>query len=196
VVAQQIRAVLETYGIEGYPKTSGATGMHIFIPLAPGHTFEHSQAFAEIILRLAGQRAPELTTEVWWVERRPQDRVFLDFRQNARGKTVPPPYSPRPHPGAPVSTPLFWREIKQGLDPSQFTIKSVLKRLEKYGDIMAGALPGSGKGQRLMDILERIQNETGSPAETSLTQRAPKQRKSAGSANKAAAKRPRQAGRA
>lgn len=155
-VAQAVRRVLEEAEILGLPKTSGATGMHIFIPLAPGHTYAQSSRFAEILMRRAAARVPELVTDVWAVARRPKDRVYLDYRQNAPGKTVPPPYSPRPRPGAPVSMPLEWSEVKTGLDPSQFTIRNARRRLERRGDLFAPVLPAAGRGQRLSELLERL----------------------------------------
>ncbi len=155
-VAQAIRRVLEKYEILGFPKTSGATGMHILLPLAPGHSFAQSSRFAEIVLRLAAAEVPDLTTDVWSVADRPRDRVFLDFRQNAPGKTIPPPYSPRAYPGATVSTPLQWKELTRSLDPSRFTITNLRRRLEKYGDLASGNLPGAGHGQQLRLLLERM----------------------------------------
>lgn len=155
-VAQQVRRVLERFEITGVAKTSGATGMHVFIPLAPGHTYEQSSTFAHLIFQHVAAAAPELITEVWSVARRPQDRVYLDFRQNAQGKTVPPPYSPRPRPGAPVSAPLRWTEVKPGLDPAQFTLRTMRRRLERHGDLFAAVLPASGQGQNIAAILERM----------------------------------------
>lgn len=143
-VAQMVRRVLEECAIAGYPKTSGATGIHIWIPIAPGHTFEQTQRLAALLLRLACQRAPALMTEIWRVAARPPERVYLDFRQNAHGKTIPPPYSPRPRPGAPVSCPLQWSELRSSLDPSRFTIRTMRRRLDRFGDLFAPVLPGPG----------------------------------------------------
>ena len=154
-VAQALRKVLDKHGIEGFPKTSGATGMHVWIPIAPGHTFPQSQQFAALLLRMAAQAVPEAATEVWGLRRRPQDKVYLDFRQNAHGKTIPPPYSPRPHPGAPVSAPLRWDEVKAGLDPSKFTIRSMRRRLERVGDLFAGTLPNASHAS-LQTLLRRL----------------------------------------
>lgn len=155
-VARELGRILHQAGILGLPKTSGASGMHIFIPLSPGHSFAQSSRFAEILFRYAAARLPEITTGIWPVGRRPKDRVFLDWRQNGLGKTVPPPYSPRPVPGATVSTPLRWPEVKPGLDPSQFTIRNVWRRIDRWGDIFAGALPGSGRGQSIARMLEQL----------------------------------------
>lgn len=162
-VAQAIGELLAEFDIVGLPKTSGATGMHIWVPLAPGHTFRQSQEFAALLLRLAAERVPQLTTEVWRVSERPDDKVFLDFRQNAFGKTIPPPYSPRPWPGAPVSAPLAWREVKAGLDPASFNVRTMRKRLERHGDLFAEALPG-GRGQTIAEMLRRLERGQGKAA--------------------------------
>lgn len=161
-VAQQLRALLDDLQIVAVPKTSGATGMHICIPVAPGHTYDQSQKLAALLLRLAALRTPELTTEVWSLARRPQDRVYLDYRQNVAGKTIPPPYSPRPRPGCPVSTPLQWQEVKPGLDPARFTLTAIRQRLDRYGDLFAGLLPGRHP-QQMIDIFARIEARFGGP---------------------------------
>ncbi|MGH9475929.1 MAG: non-homologous end-joining DNA ligase [Terriglobales bacterium] len=155
-VARILRALLEECEIAGYPKTSGATGLHIWIPVAPGHTFAQTQQLAALLLRLACRRAPTLTTEIWRVAARPPERVYLDFRQNAHGKTIPPPYSPRPRPGAPVSCPLQWSELRPSLDPSRFTILSLRRRLDRFGDLFAPTLPGQ-RHETIAAMLHRIE---------------------------------------
>ena len=157
-VAQALRKLLDEFEIAGYPKTSGATGMHVWIPIAPGHSFQQSQQFAALLLRMAAARLPDVATEVWGLAERPQDKVYLDFRQNAHGKTIPPPYSPRPRPGAPVSCPLRWSEVKAGLDPARFTIRTMRRRLDRYGDLFAPTLPGAPR-ESLQDMLRRIQRK-------------------------------------
>ena len=156
-VARELGRICDAAGILALPKTSGATGMHICIPLAPGHSFAQSARFAEILFRHAAARLPGLVTGEWSLAYRPADRVYLDWRQNARGKTVPPPYSPRPRPGAPVSTPLRWAEVQPGLDPAQFTIRNLRRRLARLGDLFAPALPGSGQGQQIAAMLEQLE---------------------------------------
>ena len=157
-VARALGRLLDEFEIAGYPKTSGATGMHIWIPIAGGHTFEQTQQFAALLLRMVGARLPDLVTEVWSLADRPQKKVYLDFRQNAHGKTIPPPYSPRPRPGAPVSCPLRWSEVKAGLDPSRFTIHTMRRRLDRYGDLYAPTLPGAPR-ESLQAMLRRIQQK-------------------------------------
>ncbi|MGH9520605.1 MAG: non-homologous end-joining DNA ligase [Terriglobales bacterium] len=156
-VAQALRALLDEFEITAFTKTSGATGMHIWIPIAPGYSFQQTQQFAALLLRMAAARLPDLVTEDWNLEHRPKDRVYLDFRQNAHGKTIPPPYSPRPRSGAPVSTPLRWSELTLRLDPARFNLTAVRRRLDRFGDLFAGCLP-SIRHESLRSMLRRIQN--------------------------------------
>ncbi|MGE5431506.1 MAG: non-homologous end-joining DNA ligase [Syntrophomonadaceae bacterium] len=122
-----------------YCKTSGATGLHIYIPLNSKYEFEVSKEFAHLIARVVHEKLPGTTS----LERSPDKRkgkVYLDYLQNKTGATVAAPYSVRPGPGAPVSTPLSWDEVKRGLDPMEFTIKTAHKRLKKLGDIFMPVL--------------------------------------------------------
>jgi len=159
-VAMALRGLLDDFEIEACLKTSGATGIHVWIPIAPGHTFAQSQQFAALLLRMAAARVPDLVTEVWRVEARPPDRVYLDFRQNAHGKTIPPPYSPRPRPGAPVSSPLRWSELRASLDPTQFNLRSIRRHLDRFGDLFAAALPTAPRDS-LQAMLRRMQAKRG-----------------------------------
>ncbi|MGH9393264.1 MAG: DNA polymerase domain-containing protein [Terriglobales bacterium] len=157
-VASAIRGLLEEFEIAACLKTSGASGIHVWIPISGGHSFAQTQTFAALLLRMAAASVPALVTEVWSLEARPLDRVYLDFRQNAHGKTIPPPYSPRPLPGAPVSCPLRWSELRPGLDPSQFNLRSVRARLDRFGDLFAPALPAAPR-ESLRAMLGRMQRK-------------------------------------
>ncbi|MCI0423520.1 MAG: DNA ligase D [Acidobacteria bacterium] len=140
--ALAVRKILDAAGAKSYCKTSGKTGLHVYAPLGGCCSYEQARQFAEIIARLAHRELPKLSS----LERNPakrQKKVYLDFLQNRRGQTLAAPYSLRPHPGATVSTPLRWEEIKRGLDPSQFTIRTIRKRLEKAGDLWAPVLSGT-----------------------------------------------------
>jgi bifunctional non-homologous end joining protein LigD len=134
-----VKAVLEKAGAESYCKTSGATGMHIYIPLGAKYDYEQSKNFAHIIAELAHNQLPELTS----LERSPKARrkqIYLDYLQNRTGQTLASVYSVRPKPGATVSTPLEWKEVKSGLHPSQFTIKNIFDRIERKGDLFSEVL--------------------------------------------------------
>ncbi|HEX2865866.1 MAG TPA: DNA ligase D [Ignavibacteriales bacterium] len=122
-----------------YCKTSGATGLHVYVPLNSKYGFEISKEFAHLIARVVNEKLPEVTS----LERSPDKRrgkVYLDYLQNKTGATVASPYSVRPRPGAAVSTPLDWSEVRRGLDPKEFTIRTVQKRLKRKGDIFKPVL--------------------------------------------------------
>lgn len=150
-VAQAIREQLERLKLAGYPKTSGATGMHIYVPLVPKYTYDQSRHLAELVFRLALPRVSHLVSQERFLRHRRKDRVYVDILQNGLGKTVPPPYCLRPLIGAPVSTPLRWEEVKSGLDPREFNIHTIWKRLATTGDLFTGTLD---KRQRLEPALE------------------------------------------
>jgi len=150
--AQEVRKVLDELEIESYCKTSGATGLHIYVPLAAKYDYDVVKEFAELIAHITHERLPK-TTSILRLPSKRQGKVYLDFLQNRRGQTLAAPYSVRPKPGAPVSTPLEWNEVTEKLDPSAYTIKTILKRLEKKGDMWE---PVIGKGVNLAKTLKAL----------------------------------------
>lgn len=139
LAAQTVRQVLEIAKIRSFPKTSGATGLHIYIPLGARYDYGIARRFAQLVAQLAHERLPRLTS----LERSPSRRlkhVYLDYLQNSRGQTLAAPYSVRPVPKACVSTPLDWKEVKRGIRPDKFTIHTILKRLADKGDLFKGVL--------------------------------------------------------
>lgn len=147
-----IKKVLDTVGIKGYVKTSGATGIHIYVPLEAKYTYEQVRQFAEIIALKAHESMEKITS----LERSPSKRkgkVYIDIFQNARGQTLASPYSVRAKPGATVSTPLDWKELTKDLSPKKFTIKNVPGRLKKKGDLF---YPVLGKGIDMAKLLGKI----------------------------------------
>lgn len=135
-VALEVRRVLRRAGADAWCKTSGATGLHLYVPVGARYGYDEVRAFAEKVCRIVHARLPQITS----VERSPAKRrgkIYLDFLQNRRGQTVAAAYCLRPIPGAPVSTPLRWTEVKKGLRPSRFDIRSVPARLERLGDLWA-----------------------------------------------------------
>ena len=151
-VALVVKEILDKAGADAYIKTSGATGMHIFIPLGAKYDFDQSKNFANIIVELVHEILPNLTSlERSTKERRKQ--IYLDYLQNRTGQTIASVYSLRPKAGATVSTPLEWKEIKKGLHPSQFDIKNIFKRLEKKGDLFKNVL---GKGVDMEKCLKKL----------------------------------------
>jgi bifunctional non-homologous end joining protein LigD len=135
-----VRDRLAAFGLRGYPKTSGASGIHIFVPVLPRYTFDQVRQFAEMLSILCRDAAPELITLEQPLARRTGARIYLDFRQNVKGKTLASAYSVRARPGAPVSAPLEWSEIRIGLRPSDFNIRNMPERLAEVGDLFGGVL--------------------------------------------------------
>jgi bifunctional non-homologous end joining protein LigD len=151
--AQVTRQVLDTLGIESYCKTSGSTGLHIYVPLGAKYTYEESKEFARAIVKVVNTQLPAFTT----IERKVSDRkgkMYLDFLQNRPQATLAGPYSLRPKPGAPMSMPLHWDEVKKGLKIRDFTIANALSRLAETGDLFAGVL---GKGIDMKKAMKVIQ---------------------------------------
>lgn len=152
-VAQTVKQVCDEWHIPVYPKTSGKTGIHIFVPLGAKYTHEQSRNLAHLIVLEVNKRQPKITS----VERNPEKRkhkIYLDFLQNREGQTLAAPYSLRPTPEASVSMPLEWKEVKRGLKPTDFTIENALARIKKRGDLWKSVL---GKGINLKSTLSRIE---------------------------------------
>lgn len=150
--ALALHEVLEQWDVTNLCKTSGKRGMHIYIPLQAKYTYEESVNFGKLIAHVVHEKIPEITS----LERSPknrQNKVYLDYLQNNFGQTVASPYSVRPTSGATVSTPLDWSEVKKGLSPKDFTIKNVLKRFKKFGDLFKPVL---GPGIDISKVLKKI----------------------------------------
>ena len=134
-----VRDALDQAGLRAYPRTSGATGMHILVPVTPGLTFDTVRLFARVVSEALVRARPDLVTTTTAVADR-GPRVYLDHNQNGRGRSIASVYSVRPRPGAPVATPLRWDEVVPGLDPRAFTMGAVARRLERHGDLAKGLL--------------------------------------------------------
>ncbi|MGE5540926.1 MAG: DNA ligase D [Bacillota bacterium] len=154
-VAKVCREVLDMSCEESYVKTSGKTGLHIYVPLGGKYDYDQVRQFAELVVRLVHKRIPDITS----LERSPakrKDKIYLDWLQNRYGQTLAAPYSLRPASCATVSTPLEWKEVRKGLDPTKFTIKTVEKRLKAKGDVFKPVL---GKGVDLKAALVCLEKE-------------------------------------
>ncbi|MBL7833210.1 MAG: non-homologous end-joining DNA ligase, partial [Cyclobacteriaceae bacterium] len=152
-VALVIKEILDKAGCTSYCKTSGATGMHIYIPLQGRYTYDQARPFSEVIANLAQEQLSDFTTVERPLNQR-KGRIYIDFLQNRRGQTLSSVYSIRPVPGASVSTPLLWKEVKHGLSPLDFTIKTIHKRLDKVGDLFANVLTDKNDLRKCIDRLE------------------------------------------
>ncbi len=139
-VALMVKEVLEKKGLSCYPKTSGATGLQVYVPLNPVHDYGKVRLFVENISRVVHQIMPEKTTVERKIENR-QGKVYLDYLQNGRGKTLASVYSPRPLRGAPVSAPLTWDEINRSdVYPGNFTLNNILARISDKNDLFEAVL--------------------------------------------------------
>jgi len=148
-----VRAKLDLAELESYPKTTGGDGLHIFVPLAPRYTYEQVRSFAQLISELVAADRPDLFTTPRAVSKRQKNRVYFDWAQIAEGKTISAPYVARPHPGAPVSAPLAWREVTPKLHPDQFRISNALARFDRVGDLFQGVLD---RPQELDAAIEKL----------------------------------------
>jgi bifunctional non-homologous end joining protein LigD len=145
-IARLYRRALEHLRVNGVPKATGKRGIQVFIPVRPGYTYEETRAWVEQVSRAVGGAVPDLVSWEWSKGLR-GGRARLDFTQNWRNRTLVAPYSPRPAPGLPVSTPIAWDELDDpALRPDRWTIHTVLPRLAERGDLFAAAL---GPGQEL-----------------------------------------------
>jgi bifunctional non-homologous end joining protein LigD len=135
-----VRAKLERAELESYPKTTGGDGMHLFVPLEPRYSYEQVRTFAQALSELVAHERPDLFTTPRAVSRRDKGKVYFDWAQIAEGKTISAPYVLRAYAGAPVATPLAWREVTPRLDPGQFHIGNALARFDRVGDLFEGVL--------------------------------------------------------
>jgi len=135
-----VREELERLELRSYVKTSGSEGIHVLVPITRRYGFRETHAFAEAVSKRLAEANPGVITTEWLKKKR--DGVLLDYHQNGQGKTIASAYSVRPKAGAPVSTSLAWEELTPKLDPSRFTMKAVLKRVEERGDLFEPVLRG------------------------------------------------------
>lgn len=153
--ANVTKNILESMGVTSYPKTSGSTGIHIYIPMGAKYTYEQSKEFARVIATLVQREIPKFTSIERIVKAR-KEKLYIDFLQNRAQATVAAPYSLRPKPGATVSMPLHWDEVKKGLKMSDFTIYNALERIKSEGDIFKPVL---GKGINLEKVIKTFNKE-------------------------------------
>lgn len=151
--ANVIKGIFDRAGIDSYCKTSGSTGLHVYVPLGAKYTYEQTRQFAEVIAQLTVQELPDKTTIERSLSKRSKDKIYVDYLQNKEGATLSTVYSLRPKPGAPVSTPLEWKEVKHGIDPRDYNIENTLKRLEKKGDLFEPVLK---KGIDMIKALQKL----------------------------------------
>lgn len=150
--ARAVKQICDELGIASCPKTSGKSGIHIFMPLAAKYSYKQTRQLAKILARHVNERLPKITS----VTRDPAKRrgkVYVDFLQNSEGQTLAAPYSVRPTKEGTVSTPLHWDEVKKGLKPTDFNLKNIQRRLGRVGDLWKPVL---GRGVDIKQILGKL----------------------------------------
>jgi DNA ligase D len=156
-VAAEARVLLDDLGYAGFPKTSGGRGIHIYVRIEPHWTFTDVRHAAIAFGRELERRLPGQVTTAWWKEQR-GDRIFIDYNQNARDRTIASAYSVRPKPGAPVSAPLAWDELTE-VAPEDFTVATMPARFAEVGDRHAAIDDAAHSLQPLLDLFERDEGE-------------------------------------
>jgi bifunctional non-homologous end joining protein LigD len=157
-VALVLKEVLANLKIKGYCKTSGASGLHVYIPCGKKYPYEQVRQFARVLAEHVQEQLPQTTTLERALAKRKKNHIYIDYLQNSRGQTLASAYSVRPKPGATVSAPLDWKEVKQGLHPSLFTMKNIYKRVQKKGDLFKDVL---GPGINMSAALKVLEKEHG-----------------------------------
>jgi bifunctional non-homologous end joining protein LigD len=160
-VAMHVKVALDALGLVGYPKTSGATGMQIYVPIEPGYGYDQIRELVGRIGRMINKADPERTTMLWEVRKR-SGKVFIDHNMNRLGANIAAVYSMRPEPMATVSTPVTWDEVAGGITPQDFTIRTVWERFARVGDLFE---PVRTRPQDIAPALEAL----GLPTEREFT---------------------------
>jgi len=151
-----VKKVLDRIGLVGYPKTTGGDGMHVYVPVEPIYSYEETRTFADLISRLTIAENPTLFTTPRTVAKRQKNRVYFDYLQNGRSKTIAAPYVLRAYGGAPVATPLEWQEVQHGLHPTQFNITNAVHRFAERGDLFAGVLNAPQELDKALVKIEKL----------------------------------------
>jgi bifunctional non-homologous end joining protein LigD len=148
-----VRAKLDQAELESYPKTTGGDGMHIFVPLVPQYTYDQVRSLAQVLATMVAHERPDLFTTPRAVSKREKGKVYFDWMQIGEGKTISAPYAVRAYRGAPVATPLAWREVTARLKPEQFHLGNALARFDRVGDLFEGVLK---RPQRMEDAVDKL----------------------------------------
>lgn len=136
-VALLVKEVADEIGLQVFPKTSGSSGIHIYIPLKPANEYDKVAEFARLLASEVARRAPQIATVERTIAKRKSTQVYVDWMQNARGKSLAAVFTARAKPKAPVSMPLTWKQIEKGVKIEDFTITNVPELLQKKGDAWA-----------------------------------------------------------
>jgi bifunctional non-homologous end joining protein LigD len=151
--ANVVKQVLDKAGVVSFCKTSGSSGLHVYVPTAKKYTYEQVKDFAYIVCMMANEELKDFTTLERNLQKRGNKHIYMDYLQNRNGQTIASVYSLRPRTGATVSAPLLWKEVKTGLTPGEFSIHNIEQRVKKIGEIFKGIL---GKGIDLEKCLKKM----------------------------------------
>lgn len=152
LVAHLLRRLLEGFGLKGYLKTSGASGLHLFVPVAPNYTYAQIRKTAVYLAGLVVKILPDKTTLERNVQKR-EGKIYIDCFQNARGKTLASVYSVRPLDGAPVSTPVTWKELDSMSSPTEHNMETVQQRISRKGDVFQPVLENKQNLENVLALL-------------------------------------------
>ena len=152
-VALVIKKILNKANVEGYCKTSGSSGMHVYIPCNKKYSYDEVRVFAKTVAIRVHEQLPRITTIERSLAKRKKNEIYIDYLQNSIGQTLACAYSVRPKPLATVSAPLEWKEVKHGLRPAQFTLKNMHERIIQKGDLFKPVL---GKGLNMKTALKLL----------------------------------------
>ncbi len=157
--AHELRTVLDELGLRGWPKTSGGRGLHVFVPIEPRWTFVQVRRSAIAVGRELERRMPEQVTTKWWKEER-GEKIFVDYNQTARDRTIASAYSVRPHPHAPVSAPLRWEEVPDAR-PRDFDVVTMPTRYAEAGDVHADMDEHTYSLEAVLELAARDERDHG-----------------------------------
>ncbi|MFR9676777.1 non-homologous end-joining DNA ligase [Streptomyces sp. TR06-5] len=158
-VARELRPLLDELGLSGRPKTSGGRGLHVFVPIVPEWTFAEVRRAAIALARELSWRHPERVTAAWWKEER-GERIFVDYNQTARDRTIASAYSVRPHPRALVSAPLDWSETEDA-SPEDFDLATMPGRFARLGDLHADMAERPCRLDAALELADRHERDRG-----------------------------------
>ncbi|MFF4603367.1 non-homologous end-joining DNA ligase [Streptomyces sp. NPDC001339] len=158
-VARELRGLLAEHGLRGWPKTSGGRGVHVYVPIRPHWTFTAVRRAAITLARALERRMPDLVTSAWWKEERGA-KVFVDYNQMARDRTIASAYSLRARPRATVSTPLRWEELPDA-EPEDFDLRTVPPRFAELGDVHADMTDHAFGLESVLELADRQEADEG-----------------------------------
>ncbi|MBF5026822.1 DNA ligase D [Planobacterium oryzisoli] len=158
--ALAVKEILDLGEIQGYCKTSGSSGIHIYIPMGAEYNFDHVRHFAHVLMKMVQKKLPTLTTLQRSLSKRDRNKIYLDYLQNRKGQTLSSVYSVRPNAHASVSMPVDWQELTGELRPQDFTIENAKERIEKRGDIF---LPVLSQSTDILVALEKLSGNGNTP---------------------------------